>query len=40
MKQYYPFDLDQAYQTAQKYTKDAYNFWLDILIDTVKTFKK
>lgn len=40
MKQFYPLDLDQAYQTAEKYAKDAYNFWLDIVVDTLKMYKK
>lgn len=34
-----PFDLDKNYQQVEKYIKDAYHFWLDVAIDTIKMFK-
>ena len=34
-----PFELDKNYQQAEKYIKDAYHFWLDVAIDTIKMFK-
>jgi len=33
------FDLDKSYQQAEKYVKDAYHFWLDVAIDTIKMLK-
>ena len=34
-----PFDLDKSYQQIEKYAKDAYHFWLDVAIDTIKMLK-
>lgn len=39
MKNFYPFDLDKTYQAAEKYVKDAFNFWADVVIDTLKQYK-
>lgn len=35
-----PFELEKNYQQAEKYVKDAFNFWLDVAIDTIKMLKK
>jgi hypothetical protein len=34
-----PIELNKTYQQTEKYLKDAYNFWLDVLADTIKTYK-
>ena len=34
-----PFELDRTYQQVEGYTKQAFNFWLDIIADTIKMYK-
>ena len=34
-----PFELDRTYQQTEKAIKDAYHFWLDVAIDTIKMLK-
>jgi hypothetical protein len=34
-----PFELDRNYQQAEKTIKGAYNFWVDVVADTLKLLK-
>ena len=31
--------VEKHYQQVEKYVKDAYQFWLDVAIDTLKMLK-
>ena len=34
-----PIELSKTYQQTEKAVKDAYHFWLDVTIDTIKMLK-
>ena len=34
-----PIELNKTYQQVEGAIKSAYNFWLDVLADTIKTYK-
>jgi|APFre7841882654_1041346.scaffolds.fasta_scaffold414399_1 hypothetical protein len=34
-----PIELSKTYQQTEKYLKDAYNFWVDVVVDTLKLYK-
>ena len=34
-----PFELNKTYQQVEGWAKAAYDFWLDVAIDTVKMMK-
>jgi hypothetical protein len=34
-----PFELDKTYQQIEGYAKQAFNFWADVVIDTLKQIK-
>jgi len=34
-----PIELNRTYQQTEKAIKDAYHFWLDVTIDTIKMLK-
>ena len=34
-----PLELNKTYQQVEGYAKQAYDFWLDIVIDTIKMYK-
>lgn len=34
-----PLELEKTYQQLEGYTKQMFNFWADIVIDTIKMYK-
>ena len=34
-----PFELDRTYQQVEGAIKSGYNFWLDVVADTIKMYK-
>jgi hypothetical protein len=34
-----PLELNKTYQQIEGYIKQAYDFWIDIAIDTIKMYK-
>ena len=39
LKELYMIQVEKHYQQVEKYVKDAYQFWLDVAIDTLKMLK-
>jgi hypothetical protein len=34
-----PIELNKTYQQVEGYAKQAFNFWLDVIADTLKMYK-